>query len=163
MGGKRRLRAGAPRLLGRHDTADGRAYRRAWIALVAEYGQPPRGSLFALEMGRTAVAWSQLEAATLSLADVRQRRERGHGRRPSSRDVERAARRQGLADGSYASALDKLRELAASRKPRTLAEDLAAVAAASVGVRTERQATLPLNGAPADAHGLPRSPQEPTA
>ena len=125
MGGKRRLKAGAPRLLGRHDTADGRAYRRSWSALVAEYGQPPRGSLFALEMGRTAVAWSQLEAATLSLADVRQRRERGHGRRPSSRDVERAARRQGLADGSYASALDKLRAMVAAQPGRSLAEDLA--------------------------------------
>lgn len=115
MGGRRRLKADAPRMLGKHDGADGRAYRRAWTALVGDFGQPARGSLLRLEMGRVATAWALLEAATRRLADARRLRDEGKGRRPSSRDVERAARRQGLADASYSQALEKLRELASER------------------------------------------------
>lgn len=95
-------------MLGRHDGAEGARFRRAWRALVAEYGQPARGSLLALEMGRVAVAYSNLLAASEALATVRRARATGRGRRPSERSVERCARRQGLADASYSQAIDKL-------------------------------------------------------
>jgi hypothetical protein len=109
MGGRRRLRAGAPRLLGRHDGARGRAYRRAFNALAAEFDL---GSALArLEAGRVAVAWCNLEAATEALEAARQSRESGKGRRPSPREIERLARRQGLANADYSQALVQLREL----------------------------------------------------
>ena len=39
MSGKRHLRAGAPRLLGPDDGVQGRAFRRSWMGLVAEFGR----------------------------------------------------------------------------------------------------------------------------
>jgi hypothetical protein len=81
------------------------------------------GALARLEAGRVAVAWTNLEAATESLEAARRARETGKGRRPSPRTIEGLARRQGLADTSYAAALDKLRELVgAQRKPATIAD-----------------------------------------
>ncbi len=112
MGGRRRLRAGAPRLLGRHAGRDGRAYARFYAALEADLG-PFASELVRFEAGRVAVAMLNLEATTRALAAARRARESGKGRRPSTRDVERLARRQGLADQSYAQALDKLRALVA--------------------------------------------------
>jgi hypothetical protein len=102
MGGRRRLRAGAPRLLGRHDGARGRAYRRAFNALAVEF--PLESPLARLEAGRVAVAWCNLEAATEALEAARQSRESGRGRRPSPRAIERLARRQGLANADYSHA-----------------------------------------------------------
>jgi hypothetical protein len=123
MGGRGTLKAGAPRLLGRHDGWQGRAYRRAYDALAAEFG--PFGSLLLrLEAGRAAAAWVNVEAATRALAAARHAREVGRGRRPSLHALERLARRQGLADASYAQAKDKLRDLAsAARKPSTTVVD----------------------------------------
>jgi hypothetical protein len=123
MGGRRPLKAGAVRLLGKHDGASGRAFRRAYDALVTEYG--PFTPLGCLEASRVAVAWVNLEAATRALEAARAARERGKGRRPSTRDVERAARRQGLADQSYSQGLDKLRALAGPRQPSSLGDALA--------------------------------------
>jgi hypothetical protein len=111
-------------MLGKHHGADGRAYRRAWEALCLEFGHPEPKSLTRLEMGRVCVCWTALEAATESLANARQARAEGKGRRPSDRDIERLARRQGLADSSYAAALDKLREMVGPRPPATLAAEL---------------------------------------
>jgi len=62
-----------------------------------------------------------LDAASRALEAVRRARENGKGRRPGSRDLERAARREGLADGGYSQALDKLRTLVGERKPLDLA------------------------------------------
>jgi hypothetical protein len=125
MGGRRALQAGAPRLLGRHDGLAGRAYRRAFAALDAEWG-PFTSPLLRLEAGRVAAAWVNLEAATRALATARRDRERGKGRRPSLIQIERLSRRQGLADASYSQALDKLRALIADRRPTrpTTAADL---------------------------------------
>ena len=121
MGGRGRLGGGAPRLLGRHDGARGRAYRRAFNALAEEFDLT--SPLAKLEAGRVAVAWVNLEASSESLELARKAREAGRGRRPSSRTLERLARRQGLADQSYAAALDKLRELVgAHRQPATIAD-----------------------------------------
>jgi hypothetical protein len=132
VGGRRRLRAGAPRLLGRHDGVDGRAYRRAWAALVAEYGQPAPGSLVRLEMGRAAVAWVNLQASTHALAAARRRR-----RRPSARDLERLRRRHGLDDLTYSGALGRLREQARPR-PRT-ADEIFAELDAEVAANRARE------------------------
>ncbi len=111
MGGRRALKGGAPRLLGRQDGFEGRTYRRAYDALEAEYG--PFSALARLEAGRVALLWVQLQAASHGLVEAQRRRRLGKGRRPSIQQVERFARRQGLADGSYAQGLTKLRELVA--------------------------------------------------
>jgi hypothetical protein len=115
MGGRGRLTAGQPRALGRHDGLEGAVFRRAWASLVGEFGQPEPRSLLRLEMARAAVACVNFEVATRALVDARRAREKGRGRRPSPRAIERLCRRQGLADGSYSQALDKLRELVAGR------------------------------------------------
>lgn len=124
MGGRGRLGAnigGMPRLLGNHRGPRGRAYRRTFEALAAEYG--PFSALGRLEAGRVAVAWVNLVAASESLEAARRAREEGRGRRPSPRAIERLARRQGLADQSYAQALAALRELvAARREPASIAD-----------------------------------------
>ncbi len=127
MAGRRRLKCGAPRLLGYHGGAPGRAYGRAYKALAAEYGPFERGTLLALEAGRVAAAWVNLEAATVALTEARRSRVTGKGRRPNERAIERLARRQGLADQSYSQALDRLREMAtATKKGADLAKALAA-------------------------------------
>ena len=60
-----------------------------------------------------ALLWVQLQAASHALIQAQRARRTGKGRRPSVQQVERLARRQGLADGSYAQGLAKLRELVA--------------------------------------------------
>ncbi len=124
MGGKARLTAGMPRMLGRHDGAEGARYRRAWKALVTEYGQPVRGSLLALEMGRVAVAYSNLLAASEALAVARRDRATGKGRRPSVARIEKLSRRHGLANKTYSEALDKLGEMVARHRSEPTADDL---------------------------------------
>jgi hypothetical protein len=116
MGGRRRLSAAQPRMLGHHDGPEGAAFRRAWRALVGEFGPPPVGSLLAMEMGRVAVAHVNLVAATEALSSARRTRAIGRGRRPSPRHIERLNRRVGLCDGSYQMALDRLRELVAHHR-----------------------------------------------
>src|SRR5437879_1016206 len=117
------LKGGAPRLLGHHGDSIGRRYRRVYDALEGELG--PFTVLQRLEAGRVAVCYVQLEAATSALVEAQRHRRNGKGRRPNLEQIERLARRQGLADGSYSQALDKLKELtAASRRRRTLAEQL---------------------------------------
>jgi hypothetical protein len=124
------LKGGAVRLLDRHDGAAGRAFRAAYDALVVDLG-PFRSRLARMEASRTAAAWVNLQVATSALTALRRQREQGRGRRPSAQAVERAARRQGLADQTYSQALDRLRELAAQRsgisRPSTPAEMLAAI------------------------------------
>jgi hypothetical protein len=116
MSGRRRLKAGAPRLLGKHDGAHGRWYHQCWVALLAEYG--PLDGLRRLEAGRVALAWVLLRAATEALEGLRRRVVTGRGRRPGHRELERLARRQGLADATYGQALDKLAARCADRKQR---------------------------------------------
>ncbi len=123
MGGRRRLTAGQPRMLGRHDAAEGARFRRAWRALIGEFGQPEPDSLLALEMGRTAVAHANLVAATEALSLARRTRATGKGRRPGGKAIERLNRRVGLCDRSYREALDHLRVMVAKNgHPPTMAE-----------------------------------------
>jgi hypothetical protein len=122
MGGRRRLRAGAPRLLGRHDGARGRAYRRAYSALEAEFDLT--SPLAKLEAGRVSLNWCHLQTATESLEAARRAREEGRGRRPSPRTIERLARRQGLANADFSQALAALRELVGTQCPPASIADL---------------------------------------
>jgi len=123
--GRRGLRGGAVRLLGAHSGVHGRWYRECWDALIAEYGQLT--GLARLECGRVCLAWVQLRATTLALVDGQRARQRRAGKPPSVQQIERLARRQGLADATYSQALDKLRDLAHPRKS-DLARDLMKVA-----------------------------------
>lgn len=127
MGGRRRLQAGAPRFLGRHDGLPGRRYRQCYTALEEQFG-PFASALLRFEAGRTAVAMLNLHTATEALAGARRARERGKGRRPGSRDVERLSRRHGLADATYTAAVARLEGLVHAnghRQPTTLEESLA--------------------------------------
>ncbi|MBI4589508.1 MAG: hypothetical protein HY725_11760 [Candidatus Rokubacteria bacterium] len=102
-------------MMGNHSGWHGRRYRRVYLDFLAELG--PFGDLARMEAARVAALRVQLEVATAALVDAQRSRRDGKGRRPSVQAVERAARRAGLADGSYSQALDKLRELAGERRP----------------------------------------------
>jgi hypothetical protein len=125
MGGRHSLRHGAPRLLGVHSGPQGRAYGRAYADLVADLGPFPT-RLVRFEAGRTALARVNLEAASVALARARDARERGKGRRPNARIIERLSRRQALQDQSYSQALAALRDL---MQANGHGQDLAAVLA----------------------------------
>jgi hypothetical protein len=121
MAGRKPLKGGAPRVLGKHDGLEGRAYRRAYEAIETEYG--PFSALGRLEAGRVAALHVQLQAATGALMQAQRARRLGKGRRPNVQEIEKLARRQGLADTSYAAALGALRELvSAHRKPASIAD-----------------------------------------
>lgn len=123
MGGKRRLIGGAVRVLGDHSGAEGAAFRRCYAALVERYGEFTT-KLLRLEASRVAVAWVNWADATKALSAARRHRAKERGRRPGSRDVERLARRQGLADGSYQLALNRLEEMAAQARKQPPASGL---------------------------------------
>lgn len=110
MAGRRPLVGGAVRLLGNHSGREGWAFRRCFDALTERFGQFET-RLLRLEASRVSAAWVNLEVATKELSAARRRRSKERGRRPGARDVERLARRQGLADGSYQLALNRLEEM----------------------------------------------------
>ena len=109
MGSHRALKGGAPRLLEHHGGAEGAAYRRCYAAIVEEYG--PLSPLGRLEAGRTAAAYLQLQTTTRALVAAQRKRRLARGRTINAQQLERLARRQGLADATYSQALDKLRAL----------------------------------------------------
>jgi hypothetical protein len=109
--GRRRLVAGQPRLLGRHHGAAGAAFRRHWFALVAEYGQPARGSLIAMEMGRVCVALVRVEAAEHAWLVAQEQRARSKGRRATSATVARLQKRASIEQAGVTAMLDRLRTL----------------------------------------------------
>jgi len=125
MSGKRPLKGGAPRLLTRHDGVEGAAFRRGYADLAAEFDLS--SAFLRFEAGRVAALRGQLEAATRALVDAQRARRIGRGRRPNPQQVERLARRQGLADGSYSQGLARLEQL--SSRVRRLSS-IAALAAA---------------------------------
>lgn len=112
MSGRRRLRAGQPRLLGKHHGAAGAAFRRWWAALCSELGEPARGSLIAMEMGRTVLALMRAETSARSMIEAQHQRDTGRGRRPSAGLVNRLVKRAALDEGSASAMLDRLRTLA---------------------------------------------------
>ncbi len=120
MPGRHPLKGGAARLLGSHAGADGKAFRRVFDAVVARYG--PLDALARLEASRAAAAWVSYEAAQRALAAARRARERGKGRRPDARTIERLSRRAGLQEAGYAAAVARVEALAKA----TRAADVAA-------------------------------------
>ena len=99
-------------MLACHRSPDGAQYRRAYEALEREHG-PFTSEIVRFAAGRVALLQVNLTASARALDAARRARERGKGRRPSERRIERLARRVGLDDGSYQAALDRLRELVA--------------------------------------------------
>jgi hypothetical protein len=154
MGGKRRLKAGAQRLLGDHSRLSGKVFRRCYDALGEEFDLSSR--LLQLEASRVALAWVNLDAASQALETIRRARETGKGQRPTTRDVERAARRQGLADTSYSQALSQLRSLAGPRKPLDLAEALAQARAEHDAEAGAHRSAQPSTTSPGDGGSPPR-------
>ena len=124
MGGRRRLRAGLERVFPDHRAPEGVIYRRVFAALAEEL--PLATPLLSLEASRVAMLGVLALNATRTLVAKQAHARHGKGRRPSPREIERLARRQGLADASYSQALDKLRAVVGQPAGRTLAEDLAA-------------------------------------
>jgi hypothetical protein len=114
--GRKPLVRGAVRVLGLHDGLDGRTFRVGYDALAETFG-PLSTRLLRLEASRAAAAWTRLVAAQRSLAAARRERERGKGRRPSVRELERLSRRVGLDDASYTAAVDRLADLARTGRP----------------------------------------------
>src|SRR5262245_21312264 len=115
MGGLRRPRTVPERVYADHRTAEAVAHRRLYAVLVSEF--PLTTALLRYEASRVATLGVLATKATRALCDAQRARANGRGRRPSPREIERLARRQGLADASYSQALDKLRGLAAHRTP----------------------------------------------
>jgi hypothetical protein len=130
MAGRRRLRSGLSVWLPDHRGPDGRCFNRATRAALELAGVTTlNGSeLLRLETRRYAIAAVVYERAARAWAEAVARREGGKGRRPSERQVERAARRLGLADGSLKEATSRLEALAARHshgQPSALAAYLA--------------------------------------
>jgi hypothetical protein len=118
MGGRRRLRAERPRVHSREDGRTGLIGRSVWAALREEY-DVRRG--LALELARRVIAAAvNADHSTRVLEAARRARMTGTGRRPSPRDIERLARRQGLDEAAYGQALAQLRELAGQRPRPTV-------------------------------------------
>jgi hypothetical protein len=112
MGGRRALRGGLPRLLGHHNSPEGRAYRRHAVALLEQLGIQPADQALLFQVGQVSALWGAFEAATRELSEARSRRANGRGRRPSAAQVDRLAHRMLTANAAYQSALAALREAA---------------------------------------------------
>jgi hypothetical protein len=127
MMGRRRLRSGDVRVYPDHRCADAVRRRELLKALEVEFG--PFTPFARLEATRVVSCRMNLEASERALLEARELRASGKGRRPSPQRIERLARRQGLDDGSYSAALDKLRELCSAKRrtPSSPAELLAAM------------------------------------
>src|SRR5262249_4140236 len=125
MGGRRRLASGLTPWLPDHRGADGRAFRRYVNAAVELVGPLTVSERVRAEVRRYAVAGVACEWAARAWGEAVAQRERGRGRRPSTRQVERAARRLGLAEQTLSTALRRLEQLATQRPTPT--DPLAAV------------------------------------
>lgn len=124
-GGKRRLRAVPARVFVDHRCPDAVEHRRIYAALHEELSLTT--TLLRYEGSRVALLGVIARNAGRALMAHQAQARDGKGRGgPSPRDLERLLRRQGLADGSFSQALDKLRELASRKRPLDLAQRIAA-------------------------------------
>jgi hypothetical protein len=112
MGGRRRLAGGFTPWLPDHRGQDGRAFRR-YVSAALELVGPLNGSeRTRAEVRRYAIAGVAYDPAAMAWGAAVAARERGRGRRPSARQVERAARRLGLAEQTLTAASARLEALA---------------------------------------------------
>ena len=146
MGGRAPLRAGAPRLLSSHGGIGGRAYRRAWAAILAETGPLTDAPLLRLMAGRVAVLWCSFEAATRAMSVAQEQRETGRGRRPTMAALDRLEHRLQVASREYGEALDKLMGSEAVAKLKQ--ERATAALRARVGARRGESAAPVAKAAP---------------
>lgn len=125
MGGRRRLTGGFSVWLPDHRSAEGHSFRR-YLQAAEEVTGIANGSQFLrVEQRRYAIAGVTYEQAARQHAELVHKREHGKGLRPNLRQVERAARRLGLADMTLREATTRLEALAAkARKAPSLAEYL---------------------------------------
>jgi hypothetical protein len=132
--GRRRLRGGFAVWLPDHRGTDGVLFRRYLKAGVELIGGVLNGSeLHRVEVRRYAIAGVVYERAARAWGEAVARREHGRGRRPSRRDVERTARRLGLAEQTFTAAAQRLEALAGERKPLDTARAITAAVAADNG------------------------------
>jgi len=125
--GKRYLKGDLVRMLPDHRTLQARAYR-AHVALLAE--QYTLDSAFKRDAAASvALARVLRDAAVKVLIEAQGQRAAGRGRKPSAREVERLAKRQGLQAGDYERALDRLEKLCGGPSVRA-SRDVAAMIAA---------------------------------
>ncbi len=103
---RRRLVGGIPRLLPDHRTRAARVYREHLAMLAQQYTIDTEFKLDAA--GRVALARVLRDAAVKALLEAQHQRATGRGRKPSAREVERLAKRQGLQAADYERALDRL-------------------------------------------------------
>jgi hypothetical protein len=103
-----------------------RRYLKAGEEIV---GAPNGSERLRVDVRRYAIAGVVFERSSRMWADLVDGRARGKGRRPSERQVERAARRLGLADMSLRDATTRLEALAGRRPtlPATPAELMAQI------------------------------------
>ena len=119
----RALRSGAPRMLGDHRGASGRAYTGHFKALVDRYA--PLDSLMRAQAGIAAAAFVVLVQATGRLQLATKARQAGRGRRPNAQAIARMEKRVGLAQSSHEAAVRRLEEMAAKRPRLDLARAFA--------------------------------------
>lgn len=116
MGGKGQLVGGFTPWLPDHRSADGWVFRRYLKAGGEILGAVNGSALLRLELARYGKAGVAYEQAARTWAETVAQRETGRGRRPSDRQVERAARRLGLADMSLKDATARLEALAVQHR-----------------------------------------------
>ena len=121
----RRLRSGAPRLLGHHGGRKGKWYAEHYQDLGHRFG--PFDSMLRNYAGSVAALWVAWREATEAVVQGQRLRQKGKGRRPSAAQIERMKRRQGLAWLSYDRSLERFGELVSQKgnDKQDLAADLA--------------------------------------
>ena len=124
MGGRRLLAGGYRVWLPDHRSQDGVMFRRYLRAAQEIVGPPGTSQLLRIEIQRYATAAVVRDQAARRWAEAVERREHGKGRRPSERQVERAARRLGLCEVTLSNVTARLEELAATRRGASPVEAL---------------------------------------
>src|SRR5262245_6039308 len=123
-GGKSRLVGGFSPWLAEHQGTEGHTFCR-YVRAAQEIAGPINGSeRFRVEVYRYAVAGVVYERSSRLWAELVAKRDRGKGRRTLERQIERPARRLGLADFTLREATARLEALGAKRTPLSLAEQL---------------------------------------
>ena len=120
MAGRRRLRRGLARCLPNHSSALGKQLRVMYDDLRASLAVGDERVLQD-EVSRVAVLKLRSHLATEALLAAVEKRRAGRGRVPAPRQLERLRRVAALEDGTFSTALERLRARVGER-PRTDAE-----------------------------------------
>lgn len=110
--GRHRLSAGAVRMFSGHTGPRARVWRGCYAALAKEFGEPPPGSLLAIDMSRVAACWVEVVEATSALEEARRKQSAG-GRGHNRVEVGRLEARRLKADRAYGEARAQLEQVGA--------------------------------------------------